>query len=105
MTEKFRIFCGSIQHPVRGAVHTHTHTVRGAACGVRGARCARTYRASSGTYRCGYFGPMYSARGRMSRLFAYCSSTCAVHPDMRLTAKIGVKRSMAMPSAWYVDAE
>src|SRR5262249_7234681 len=62
-------------------------------------------RASSATYRCGYSGPMYSARGRIRRLLAYCSSTCAVQPEMRLTAKIGVKRSMAIPSAWYVDAE
>ena len=44
--------------------------------------------------RCGYSGPMYSARGRISRLFAYCSSTCAVQPETRLTAKIGVKSSM-----------
>src|SRR5437667_11259663 len=63
------------------------------------------YRASRGTYRCGYSGPTYSARGRMRRLFAYCSSTCAVHPEIRLTAKIGVKRSIGIPSAWYVDAE
>ena len=58
------------------------------------------YLASSGWYRCGYSGPMYSARGRISRLFAYCSSTCAVQPDTRLTAKIGVKRSTSIPSAW-----
>ena len=31
-----------------------------------------------------------SARGRISRLLAYCSRICAVQPDMRLTAKTGV---------------
>ncbi len=35
---------------------------------------------------------MYSARGRIKRLWRYCSSTCAVQPDMRLTAKIGVNK-------------
>ena len=64
-----------------------------------------SYLSSSGLYRCGYSGPMYSARGRISLLFAYCSSTCAVQPEIRLTAKIGVNRSMGMPSAWYVVAE
>ena len=42
-------------------------------------------------------GPAYSARGRISRLFAYCSRICAVHPDIRLTAKNGVNRSIGMP--------
>jgi hypothetical protein len=41
--------------------------------------------------------PVYSARGRMSRLFRYCSRIWAVHPDMRLTAKIGVYRSTGIP--------
>ena len=45
---------------------------------------------STGIQGCGYAGPVYSARGRIKRLFAYCSSTCAVQPLMRLTAKIGV---------------
>ena len=44
-------------------------------------------------------GPTYSARGRMSRLCAYCSRTCAVQPDIRLQAKIGVKRSVGIPKA------
>ena len=54
---------------------------------------------SSGTNVLRIRGPVYSARGRISRLFAYCSSTCAVQPEMRLTAKIGVNRSIGMPSA------
>ena len=76
------------------------HVRKGARC--YGARCysVHYHRASTGTYRCGYSGPIYSARGRIRRLFAYCSRTCAVQPDTRLTAKIGVKSSMSMPSAW-----
>ena len=35
-------------------------------------------------------GPVYSARGRISRLLPCCSSTCAAHPATRLIAKIGV---------------
>src|SRR5262249_53298585 len=62
-------------------------------------------RASSATHGCGTGGPVYSARGRISRLFAYCSRTCAVQPEVRLTAKIGVNSSIATPSAWYVVAE
>src|SRR5262245_19007539 len=58
------------------------------------------YLDATGRYRCGYSGPMYSARGRIRRLLAYCSSTCAVQPEIRLTAKIGVNRSTGMPSAW-----
>ncbi len=56
------------------------------------------YRFSMGTYFTGYSGPVYSARGRMRRLSSSCSMTCAAHPAMRLMAKIGVKRSMSMPS-------
>jgi len=41
--------------------------------------------------------PVNSARGRMRRLCAYCSRTCAVHPATRLTAKIGVNWSVEMP--------
>ena len=41
----------------------------------------RTYRCSSGTHGCGTDGPVYSARGRIRRLLAYCSRTCAVQPD------------------------
>ena len=44
-------------------------------------------------------GPTYSARGRINRLSAYCSSTWADHPLMRLTAKTGVNRSIGIPSA------
>src|SRR5690606_9481213 len=35
-------------------------------------------------------GPTYAARGRMSRFSRYCSRKLAVHPDMRLAAKMGV---------------
>src|SRR5262249_38918833 len=49
--------------------------------------------------------PMYSARGRMSRLSAYCSSAWAHQPATRPTAKIDVQRSPGMPSAWYTTAE
>ena len=44
------------------------------------------------------FGPTYSARGRMRRLSDHCSSRWAVHPAVRLSAKIGVKRSGSSPS-------
>lgn len=47
------------------------------------------HRSSIGTYGT-LRGPMYSARGRMSLLSAYCSRMCAVQPLMRLMAKIGV---------------
>ena len=35
---------------------------------------------------------------------AYCSRTWAVHPAIRATAKIGVIRSVGMPSTWYTLA-
>src|SRR5215831_6806834 len=54
-------------------------------------------RAVSGTHFRSGSGPRYSARGRMSRLFEYCSRTCAVQPDIRLTAKNGVNRSIGIP--------
>src|SRR5208283_4540419 len=41
--------------------------------------------------------PVYSARGRISLLFRYCSRIWAVQPDMRLTANTGVNRSTGMP--------
>src|SRR5581483_877032 len=59
-----------------------------------------SYRWSMGTYRPGYSGPMYSARGRMRRLSSSCSITWAVQPLMRETANTGVKRSTSMPSVW-----
>ena len=55
-------------------------------------------RSAIGTHFCPTAGPRYSARGRISRLLAYCSRMCAVQPDMRLTAKIGVNRSTGIPS-------
>ena len=57
------------------------------------------YRCSSGTHCCGTGGPVYSARGRISRLLAYCSRTWAVQPDVRLTAKIGVYSATGIPRA------
>ena len=53
-------------------------------------------RCSIGTYSV-FLGPTYSARGRISRLLEYCSSTWAVQPEARLQAKIGVSISMGMP--------
>src|SRR5947207_3438814 len=47
------------------------------------------YRWLTGTHFNVGSGPLYSARGRISRLFEYCSRMWAVHPDMRLTAKNG----------------
>lgn len=52
----------------------------------------------SGTYSRSV-GPVYSALGRMSLLFSYCSRMCAVQPAMRLKAKMGVKNSSGMPMA------
>ena len=56
-------------------------------------------RSSIGTQRWSR-GPMYSESGRITRLSAYCSRTCAVHPAIRAIAKIGVMRSVGMPSVW-----
>jgi hypothetical protein len=65
-----------------------------------GLRSRRTpYLSSIRTQGCGTVGPVYSARGRINRLFDSCSRTCAVHPAHRLTAKIGVKSAIGMPSA------
>src|SRR5215470_1510675 len=105
MTEKFLMRAGSIVpgeslNYIRQAGETRAHKPPIASCGFR-----QTYRASTGTYLWGYSGPMYSARGRMRRLLLYCSRTWAVQPEMRLTAKMGVNRSVSMPSAWYVEAE
>src|SRR5436305_12184833 len=36
---------------------------------------------------CAFFGPTYSARGRIRRLLAYCSRMWAVQPVTRLQAK------------------
>lgn len=43
-------------------------------------------------------GPLYSLNGRKRRLSASCSSTWAVQPLMRAIAKIGVNKSVGMPS-------
>src|SRR5688572_615888 len=55
------------------------------------------YRCETGTHFKSGGGPIYSARGRIRRLLEYCSRMCAVQPDMRLTAKNGVNRSIGMP--------
>ena len=55
------------------------------------------YRLSIGAHFKPTAGPMYSARGRMSLLLEYCSRMCAVQPDMRLTAKKGVNKSIGIP--------
>jgi hypothetical protein len=47
---------------------------------------------------------MYTEAGRITLLSAYCSRTCAVQPAMRAAAKIGVIRSVGIPSTWYTLA-
>src|SRR5205807_9910752 len=59
---------------------------------------ARAQRCDIGTY-VARVGPVYSARGRISRLLPCCSSTWAAHPATRLIAKIGVNWSVGMPIA------
>jgi hypothetical protein len=49
----------------------------------------RLYRSAIGMYRTSR-APMYSARGRINLLSAYCSRMWPVQPLMRLMAKIGV---------------
>ena len=44
-------------------------------------------------------GPTNSDCGRMRRLFATCSSTCAVQPTTRDTANVGVNMSPGSPTA------
>src|SRR5438309_2524364 len=50
-------------------------------------------------------GPMYSDCGRMSRWLATCSSTWAVQPAARETAKVGGKNSLGRPIACSTPAE
>lgn len=65
--------------------------------------CARAHpptmpqpRSESGfTGRCST--PVYQESGRMSRLSAPCSNTCAAQPVMREQTKIGVKSGMSKP--------
>jgi|SRR5580704_1600801 hypothetical protein len=61
---------------------------------------AKVHRFSMATYRLGYSGPWYSARGRIRRLSSSCSITCAAQPLMRDTANTGVNRSSSMPNTW-----
>jgi hypothetical protein len=50
-------------------------------------------------------GPTNSDCGRIRRLFDTCSSTCAVHPVTRETAKVGVNMSPGKPTAESTAAE
>ena len=50
-------------------------------------------------------GPMYSDCGRIMRLWAACSSTCALQPATRETANVGVKNSFGRPMACSTPAE
>jgi hypothetical protein len=61
-------------------------------------------RSASGTGLWGS-GPTYSDCGRMRRLLATCSRTCAVHPAAREDAKVGVKYSLGKPIACSTPAE
>jgi len=49
----------------------------------------------AGTERCS--APLYSESGRISRLSALCSKTCAAQPVMRLHTKTGVNIGMSKP--------
>src|SRR5436190_17699137 len=61
------------------------------------------YRSASGIHFLPV-GPVYSDSGRMSRLWACCSMTCAHQPAIRPTAKIDVPRSAGIPRNVYVVA-
>src|SRR5215208_7403712 len=50
-------------------------------------------------------GPTNSDCGRIRRLFATCSNTCAVQPVTRETAKVGVNMSPGRPTAESTAAE
>ena len=105
------------QHPCRGGDEERGSDQDGAA-----AEMVQSYeressdqkgddqRDSSRTYRCpGHrasigthvrpYSPMYSLSGRISRLSACCSMTCAVQPAIREMANTGVNRSVGIPSA------
>jgi hypothetical protein len=56
------------------------------------------YRSSIGTNFFPTGSPVYWLSGLYNLLSASCSSTCAVQPAVREMAKIGVKRSVGMPS-------
>ena len=57
----------------------------------------QAYPYPSGSGR-GAGGPIYSALGRISRLFAACSAMAAVQPTVREQAKVGVNMSRGMPA-------
>jgi hypothetical protein len=70
--------------------------VPGGTGGARAGAAVRRQRAESGgTGRCSR--PVYQESGRISRLSAACSITCAAQPVMREETKIGVKRGMSKP--------
>ena len=49
-------------------------------------------------------GPTYTDWGRMRRLSANCSKTCAVQPAVRPTAKVGVNSAAGMSTACRMSA-
>src|ERR1700683_4588021 len=63
----------------------------GEGLGLRWLRCELYSQCRSGT-------PRYRIRGRIRRLFAYCSSACAIHPAHRPTAKIAAGDPGGKPS-------
>ena len=70
--------------------------VPGGTGGARAGAAVRRQRAAiGGTGRCSR--PVYQESGRISRLSAACSITCAAQPVMREETKIGVKRGMSKP--------
>ena len=62
------------------------------------------YRSFNGTNCCSV-GPVYSASGRIRRLFATCSRIWAVQPATRLAAKVGVNISPGSPTDDNTTAE
>ena len=75
------------------------HEPEGARIGMRrdGQRCAMGVKVRP-------CGPTYTDCGRMRRLSANCSNTCAVQPAVRPTAKVGVKSSAGMLTACRMSA-
>jgi len=63
----------------------------------------RNYRCSIVTNGLGS-GPIYSAVGRISRLFPRCSMICADQPEVRAMTKIGVNIGVGIPQKWYAAA-
>jgi hypothetical protein len=93
----------AVARPFDGVTPSRGAGIAGGGGGGGASGGSSIYRSSIGTYVRSR-GPTYSDPGRMIRLFAYCSRTCAVHPVMRASAKIGVIRSVGIPSMWYTPA-